>query len=175
MAFVEKTWKDRIVQYANRRLLTKSGGEVEQVTVTRDEGTVSVAGDKFDAASMNDLENRVKTAIDTIENTIATSEVLTPTLSHVSTSTGAAEKIWVWKSGKVVTMTVDIILAQTSQALAVFTLPVDFRPPVNITVNAQAFGSASNVARYCTINAGGNVVFYSTDTARLLFNVAFGT
>lgn len=59
MAFVKKTWKDRIVQYANRRLLTKSGGEVEQVTVTRDEGTVSVAGDKFDAATMNDLETRV--------------------------------------------------------------------------------------------------------------------
>ena len=64
MAFVRKTWKDRIVQYANRRLLTKSGGEVEQVTVTRDEGTVSVVGDKFDAATMNDLENRIDNAID---------------------------------------------------------------------------------------------------------------
>ncbi len=64
MAFVKKTWKDRIVQYANRRLLTKSGGEVEQVTVTRDEGTISEAGDRFDAATMNDLENRVKTAFD---------------------------------------------------------------------------------------------------------------
>lgn len=62
MAFVKKTWIDRVVQYANRRLLTKSGGEVEQVTVTRDEGTVSVAGDKFDAATMNDLENRIYTA-----------------------------------------------------------------------------------------------------------------
>ena len=64
MAFVKKTWKDRIVQYANRRLLTKSGGEVEQVTVTRDEGTISEAGDRFDAATMNNLEKRVKDAFD---------------------------------------------------------------------------------------------------------------
>ena len=59
MAFVKKTWKDRIVQYANRRLLTKSGGEVEQVTVTRDEGTISEAGDQFNASNMNNLEQRI--------------------------------------------------------------------------------------------------------------------
>ena len=64
MAFVKKTWKDRIVQYANRRLLTKSGGEVEQVTVTRDEGTISEAGDQFNASNMNDLEQRVKDGFD---------------------------------------------------------------------------------------------------------------
>ncbi len=64
MAFVKKTWKDRIVQYANRRLLTKSGGEVEQVTVTRDEGTISEAGDQFNASNMNDLEQRVEDGFD---------------------------------------------------------------------------------------------------------------
>ena len=66
MAFVKKTWKDRIVQYANRRLLTKSGGEVEQVTVTRDEGTISEAGDQFNASNMNDLEQRVKDGFDSL-------------------------------------------------------------------------------------------------------------
>lgn len=70
MAFVKKTWKDRIVQYANRRLLTKSGGEVEQVTVTRDEGTVTEAGDKFDAATMNDLEDRLEYAFDNVSTAI---------------------------------------------------------------------------------------------------------
>lgn len=66
MAFIKKTWKDRIVQYANRRLLTKSGGEVEQVTVTRDEGTISEAGDQFNASNMNDLEQRVKDGFDSL-------------------------------------------------------------------------------------------------------------
>lgn len=69
MAFVKKTWIDRVVQYANRRLLTKSGGVVEQVTVTRDEGTVSVVGDKFDAATMNNLENRIDNAFAIDEDT----------------------------------------------------------------------------------------------------------
>lgn len=70
MAFVKKTWKDRVVQYANRRLLTKSGGEIEQVVVTRDEGTVTEAGDKFDAATMNDLEDRLEYAFDNVSTAI---------------------------------------------------------------------------------------------------------
>lgn len=69
MAFVKKTWKDRIVQYANRRLLTKSGGEVEQVTVTRDEGTISEAGDQFNASNMNDLEQRIENAYNELSST----------------------------------------------------------------------------------------------------------
>lgn len=71
MAFVKKTWKDRIVQYANRRLLTKSGGEVEQVTVTRDEGTISEAGDQFNASNMNDLEQRVKDGFDDVDTALS--------------------------------------------------------------------------------------------------------
>lgn len=71
MAFVKKTWKDRIVQYANRRLLTKSGGEVEQVTVTRDEGTISEAGDQFNASNMNDLEKRIKDGFDADTSALA--------------------------------------------------------------------------------------------------------
>lgn len=85
MAFVIKTWKDRIVQYANRRLLTKSGGEVEQVTVTRDEGTISEAGDRFDAATMNDLEQRVKDAFDDV-NTALSGKADTGDLATVATS-----------------------------------------------------------------------------------------
>ena len=109
--------------------------------------------------------------LDALNNT---SEIFTPTLQNVSTNTGASEKIWYYKSGKVVTMIVDIILAQTSQSLVVFTLPEGYRPPVNMTMNAQAFGSMSNTTRYCTIYANGNVVFFSSDTARLLFTVSFG-
>ena len=71
MAFVKKTWKDRIVQYANRRLLTKSGGEVEQVTVTRDEGTISEAGDQFNASNMNNLEQRVKDGFDDVDTALS--------------------------------------------------------------------------------------------------------
>ena len=63
MAFVKKTWKDRISQYPNRRSITDSNGIVKTVTVGRDEGTVTQAGDAFNAQNMNDLENRIANAI----------------------------------------------------------------------------------------------------------------
>lgn len=64
MAFSKKTWKDRVSQYINRRLLTDSDGNTQQVTVTRDEGSVTEAGDAFSASNMNDLENRIDAAFD---------------------------------------------------------------------------------------------------------------
>lgn len=73
MAFSKKTWKDRISQYINRRLLTDSDGNTQQVTVTRDEGSVTEAGDAFSAANMNDLEDRIDAAFDGL-TTYSTSE-----------------------------------------------------------------------------------------------------
>lgn len=66
MAFVTKTWKDRISQYPNRRTLTDSNNVVKVVTVGRDEGTVTEAGDAFNATNMNDLESRIATATTTM-------------------------------------------------------------------------------------------------------------
>lgn len=60
MAFVKKTWKNRIAEYINRRLITKEDGSTELVTVARDEGTISQEGDAFNAANMNDLEDRIE-------------------------------------------------------------------------------------------------------------------
>lgn len=62
MAFAKKTWKDRITEFPTRRTLTKSDGSTELVTVARAEGTVSQEGDAFNAASMNDLEERINQA-----------------------------------------------------------------------------------------------------------------
>ena len=61
MAFVKKVWKDRIVQYPNRRTIN-DGRTTKVVTVGRDEGTITEAGDAFNAANMNDLENRILAA-----------------------------------------------------------------------------------------------------------------
>lgn len=65
MAFVKKTWKSRLVQYPNRRVLTDvSTQEQQTVTVARSEGEVTQAGDAFSAANMNDLEDRISNAFD---------------------------------------------------------------------------------------------------------------
>lgn len=60
MGFTKKTWKNRIAEYINRRLITKEDGSTELVTVARDEGTISQEGDAFNAANMNDLEDRIE-------------------------------------------------------------------------------------------------------------------
>ena len=62
MAFVKKTWKDRVSQYPNRRTIN-DGHTTKVVTVGRDEGTITEVGDAFNADNMNDLENRIQAAI----------------------------------------------------------------------------------------------------------------
>lgn len=68
MAFSIKMWVDRISEFPNRRRLD-STGITDTYDVTRAEGNVPVEGDKINAANMNDLEGRVKTAIDAVETT----------------------------------------------------------------------------------------------------------
>ena len=60
MGFTKKTWKNRIAEYINRRQLTMEDGSTSLVTVARDEGTISQEGDAFNAANMNDLEDRIE-------------------------------------------------------------------------------------------------------------------
>lgn len=59
MAFEKKNWKNRVAEYINRRVLTKTDGSTEIVTVARSEGMISQEGDAFDAANMNNLEERI--------------------------------------------------------------------------------------------------------------------
>lgn len=66
MGFNIKQWKNRISEYANRRLLTDANAGTEQlVLVTRNEGTITEEGDAFNATNMNDLETRISDALDT--------------------------------------------------------------------------------------------------------------
>lgn len=70
MAFVKKTWKDRLVEFPGRRLLTRISGSADGqmvVDVARNEGNVPQAGDPFSAANMNDLEQRIGDEFDTLK------------------------------------------------------------------------------------------------------------
>ena len=64
MAFYSlKNWKNRDVEYPGRRTLTDTlSGTSQTVDVTRSEGTITEAGDAFDASTMNDLEGRISSA-----------------------------------------------------------------------------------------------------------------
>lgn len=63
MAFIKKEWKNRLVEFAGRRKLTRVAGSIDNqiiVDVTREEGAVSQQGDAFSGENMNDLEQRIE-------------------------------------------------------------------------------------------------------------------
>lgn len=70
MGFTKKTWKNRIAEYINRRLITMEDGSTNLVTVARDEGTISQEGDAFNAANMNDLEDRIESEFNEINQSL---------------------------------------------------------------------------------------------------------
>ena len=59
MAFEKKTWKNRVSDFPNRRMLTDTNSNSTVYTVARYEGNVSEEGDAFNAENMNDLEGRI--------------------------------------------------------------------------------------------------------------------
>lgn len=71
MGFAKKTWQNRLVEYAGRRKLTNvSTGTQQVVDVAREEGSVSQEGSAFDAANMNDLEQRISDGIKGVETQV---------------------------------------------------------------------------------------------------------
>lgn len=70
MGFTKKTWKNRIAEYINRRLITMEDGSTSLVTVARDEGTISQEGDAFNAANMNNLEDRIAAGFEEINQSL---------------------------------------------------------------------------------------------------------
>lgn len=91
MAFNKKTWKDRVAEFINRRLLTKEDGSTDLVTVARSEGTISVEGDAFNAETMNDLEDRVEAAFNELNTNLSSIVIVKSVKIYAATSIGAGE------------------------------------------------------------------------------------
>lgn len=74
MAFETYTWKDHDSEYPKRRILMPENGWQEggndpiSVTIDRDEGLVYEEGDTFGSKAMNDLEERIASAITDVED-----------------------------------------------------------------------------------------------------------
>lgn len=65
MGFLQKLWKDRISQFPKRYALKQqANGITQQVELELQDGVVQEGGDTFNAATMNDLEQRIADAID---------------------------------------------------------------------------------------------------------------
>lgn len=106
MAFVTKTWKDRLVEYAGRRKLKNvATGEEVLMDVSRSEGTVSQAGDAFSAANMNNLEQRIKNEFDTVNSSLV-SDIYVGSDGKLHKIIGGADTVLPFSSGGTVTLTI---------------------------------------------------------------------
>lgn len=90
MAFSIKTWIDRLSEFPNRRRLD-STGIADTYDVTRAEGSVTAAGDKFDASTMNDLEQRI---LDAFEETASAEDLAAHTSDTVAHIIAAERTKW---------------------------------------------------------------------------------
>lgn len=68
MGFDKKTWVGRVSEFPNKRKLTYDDGNTQIVTVARAEGTVSCEGDALNEENLNDLEERIDTAVIELTN-----------------------------------------------------------------------------------------------------------
>lgn len=124
--------------------------------------------------SMNDLallKVAKEMADDMIKEALATTSPVSAPLQNVSTSTGATETLWYWKSGKTVTINIDVIVANAGVESIITTLPTGFKPPRNITSQLKATGSTQST-RYITILSDGSVRIYA-DAVRILDCISF--
>lgn len=90
--FVRKVWQDRVSEFPLRRRLTDTtSGVSQQVTVARDEGTVTTQGDTFDAANMNGLEARIASSF--TEDEAAIGNLANLTTTEKSNLVGAVNEV----------------------------------------------------------------------------------
>lgn len=75
MAFVKKTWVDRVVEKPyNRKLKNISTLQETEYEVSRVEGDIVEEGDKFNAATMNNVETRIEDAFDSLATVAKTND-----------------------------------------------------------------------------------------------------
>lgn len=94
-----KNWKNRDVEFPGRRTLTDVLTSTSQtVDVARSEGTVTEAGDAFDASTMNDLEGRIGSAFTLVDGAKFNNPVNSPSEGQVvKYSSGSV--VWANESG----------------------------------------------------------------------------
>lgn len=190
MAFNKKTWKDRVAEFINRRLLTKEDGNTELVTVARSEGTISVEGDAFNAETMNDLEDRVEAAFNELNtNLTAVNTNLNNATKITASSTvtwssdiyfGASGRQQIIKSGKICFLHLCFAIKTTvNSGGVVCLLPKGFFPKANISNYATIVyskGQITSVPIAFDVRTNGQIILVTTiDACAVELNCVYET
>ena len=163
MAFVTKTWKDRLVEYAGRRKLKNvATGEEILIDVSRSEGTVNQAGDAFSAANMNNLEQRIKTEFDSVNSSLNEQPTFeydsTGKITGYKTKIGGADTVFPFKNGADVVWTNP---SPNTEMKSAITVNFDFTKYSHIAISLKGHYSQSNnsleTQLFSTLHSGGSL------------------
>lgn len=163
MAFVTKTWKDRLVEYAGRRKLKNvATGEEILMDVSRSEGTVNQAGDAFSAANMNNLEQRIKTEFDSVNSSLTDQPTFeydeSGKITGYKTKIGGADTVFPFKNGADVVWTNP---SPNTEMKSAITVNFDFTKYSHIAISLKGYYSQSNnsleTQLFSTLHSGGSL------------------
>lgn len=169
MAFVTKTWKDRLVEYAGRRKLKNvATGEEILMDVSRSEGTVNQAGDAFSAANMNNLEQRIKTEFDSVNSSLTDQPTFeydeSGKITGYKTKIGGADTVFPFKNGADVVWTNP---SPNTEMKSAITVNFDFTKYSHIAISLKGHYSQSNnsleTQLFSTLHSGGSLRPTSTN------------
>lgn len=95
----------------------------------------------------------------------------------LSNATAGANASYCYKINNIVTVFLDLTPSQVMQSLTVATLPMAYRPPVDVrtTITPVDHGNPFNGTAYCKIETTGNIVIYVPKTVRTFVCLTFGT
>lgn len=144
MGFTKKTWKNRIAEYINRRRITMEDGSTSLVTVARYEGTISQEGDAFNAANMNDLEDRIEAEFNEVTQSLANFYVKYKCLLSESGN----KNVKVESLSKYKILHLGMIHRATEQAVCEFSIPCVL---FSLKTNHQLQITVNGIPKYCNI------------------------
>lgn len=76
MSYSKKIWINRTSEYPNRYQMTSMNGNIADVAIVPKEGNITNEGDRFDAETMNDMENRIASAFLATDNALSTQNTI---------------------------------------------------------------------------------------------------
>ena len=172
MAFVKKTWKDRIAEFPTRRRLTKEDNTSELVTVAREEGTLSQEGDAFSAENMNDLENRIDAEFTDVNGKLGNESFSLQLGTSAITPVGTIALYD--KASKMVFIAFAVLGSRKSNEV-IYIVPEKYRPYHNVQgVCILKTSSGGITMGICSIGSDGyctqNVTNSDTECIMCLFN-----
>lgn len=158
MGFVKKTWVDRAVQFANRRVHTPVPGMENTFDVTRAEGTVFTVGDKPNAVALNDLETRVYNAITGIEDSLDWIDIT----SQGTWSTSLITSLTYYaRANPAIRMVEVVCILNPGRANngVIFTLPSSYRPAItaNMAIATLCYDNVKNMQIQYLVDTSGNI------------------